>query len=68
MNLEADIFPASGTGKSSTLAWHHNLKDLMLGAGCRLEIPELVLSVKYLKRLMKAQSQPHQKMHSLLVF
>ena len=27
---EADILPASGTGKSNTLGWHHTLFDLML--------------------------------------
>ena len=29
--------------KSSALAWHCNLQDLMLGASCDLEVSEVVL-------------------------
>ena len=40
INLDADILPVRGTGKSSTLVWHHNIWDLMLGASLGLEILE----------------------------
>ena len=30
----------SGTGKSSALAWHHNLKDFMLETSYSLEVSE----------------------------
>ena len=43
-NLEADILPATGTGKSSTLDLHHNLQDLMLGIICSLEVSDTVLA------------------------
>ena len=35
---------AKHTGERSTLAWHHNLQDLMLGARCGLEVSETVLT------------------------
>ena len=44
ISLDADILPAIGTGKSSALAWHHDLQYLMLGASCGLEVPEIVLT------------------------
>ena len=40
---EAYMVPACCMGKSSALAWNHNLWDLMLGASCILDILELVL-------------------------
>ena len=44
INLQAEILPASGTGKRRILAWHHNLCSLMLGTRCNLEILERVLT------------------------
>ena len=45
INLETNILQANGTGKSSTLAWHHNFWDVMLGTGCSLEISEMALTI-----------------------
>ena len=36
--------PVNDTGKSSALAWHHNLQDFILGASCSLEVPEMVVT------------------------
>ena len=51
-----------GTGKINTLAWHHNLWDLMLGASFSLELSKWHSpSTDTLKRMKKAWHQPHQK-------
>ena len=44
MNLEVDILPTSGTGKSNTLIWYHNLQELPLGASCHLKLLEMTLT------------------------
>ena len=44
INLDADILVTRGTGAKRALAWCHNLKDLMLGASCSLELSERVLT------------------------
>ena len=44
INLDDDILPVIGTGKSSTLAWHHNFWHLMILASCGLEVSEIVLT------------------------
>ena len=42
--IEADIFPTSGTGKSSIQVCHHNLYDMMQGGRCGLEISDGLLT------------------------
>ena len=44
INLDDDILVGRDICERSTLAWHHNLRDLMLGTSCGLEVSETVLN------------------------
>ena len=44
INLYDDLLVARCTGARRTLAWYHNIWDLMLGASCSLEVSEIVLT------------------------
>ena len=55
INLETDILPAYSTHKTTILAWHQNLQDLMLGCvGC-LKVSETVLTEQ---RMLEGQRNP----------
>ena len=44
INLDADILVVRDTGARRALAWHHSLREQMLGASCSLELSERVLT------------------------
>ena len=69
INLEADILPMSGTGKCSTLAWHHNSCELMLGASFSLELSERVWTEhRNPQETEEVMTYGSWKMHPVLIF